>query len=162
VTCICCARFATSSLALTMIKHPMPFFAVSLVDVQKKAQITPTLGSPPPGRRLSPGLLRAGFERARFDHDFFDACPCSFEECRLIGECQPEIIDELRFADGAYVVEDCFYTSIGCDFFVSPELFGGHRKPFKSDASMSRASLFTGKRTCARRSMAQDPLTAMN
>src|SRR5258706_14233028 len=80
-----------------------------------------------------------------------------------IGECPPEIIDELRFAGGAYVVEDRFHASIGCDFFVSPELYGGHRKPFRSDASMSRASLFTrGKRTCARRSIAQNQVTALN
>lgn len=71
-------------------------------------------------------LLGEGIELAGFDHHFLDAGPGSLENGGLVGERSPEVIYEVRFARGADVVEDCFDAGIGCDFFVSPKLYGSH------------------------------------
>ena len=65
-------------------------------------------------------------ERAGFDHDLLDAGPGAFEEVGLVGECAPEVVDEVGFPGGADVVEDGLDAWIGGDFGVCEEFYGGH------------------------------------
>jgi hypothetical protein len=69
-----------------------------------------------------------GIQFARLDHDLFNTRPGSFEQRRLTGECPPEIVNKIRFASSAYFIRDCTNARIALDFFVGPNLYGGHNK----------------------------------